>query len=128
MQSFLQFSNEFDAERVLIESMLDEMANLTPDDTGLPYVLWMGEVGGQHGPRIKVCNVRGKMQSNNCFVLSVAHDPVLVTPKSCKLSPSEVEDIKDWIRLNYDVLMKMWKVYETGTGSLIALQNELTRL
>jgi len=116
------------SERVLIESMLDEMANLTPDDTGLPYVIWMGEVGGQHGPRIKVSNVRGKMQQSNCFVMSVSHEPIVLTSLSCKLRQAEVDDIADWIRLNYDVLMKMWKAYETGTGSLIALQTELVKL
>ena len=128
MQSFINFSNELDGERALIESMLDEMANLTPDDTGLPYVLWVGEVGGQHGPRIKVCNVRGRMQANNCFVMSVSHTPEILTPRSCKISAREQDDIKDWVALNYDVLMKMWKVYETGAGSYGALYAELTKL
>jgi len=47
--------------------------------------------------------------------------PEVLTPKSCKLSSSNVEDISDWIKLNYDILMKMWKTYETGTGSLAKL-------
>lgn len=122
------FPIALDAERIIIESMLDEMANLTPDDTGLPYVIWMGEVGGQHGPRIKVSNVRGEMQQSNCFVISVSHEPEVLTKLSCKLSQADVDDIADWIRLNYDVLMRMWKAYETGTGSLIASQTELVKI
>jgi len=115
-------------DQLLIEGFLDEMASLAPEDTGLPYIIWMGEIGGQHGPRIKVCNVRGKMQQNNCFVMTVSHEPIVATPTTCKLRQAEVDDIADWIRLNYDTLMKMWKVYETGTGSIIALHNQLQKL
>ena len=128
MKSFLTFSNELDTERILIESMLDEMANLNPDDTGLSYVIWMGEIGGQHGPRIKVSNVRGKMQSNNCFVMSVSHDPVVITRASCKLSQSEVDDVADWVKINYGTLMSMWKVYESGAGSMIELHSKLIKV
>lgn len=131
MKTFLQYLDEQQellVESNIIEAFLDEMSNLTSSDTGLDYVIWVGEVGGQHGPRVKVSNTRGRMNKDSCFVMSVAKEPQLITPKSCRLKSSEVDEISDWIKLNYGILMKMWKVYETGNGSLISLQNQLLKL
>lgn len=36
-----------------------EVANLPSRATGVGYVMYFGEVGGQHGPRIKVSNTPG---------------------------------------------------------------------
>jgi hypothetical protein len=117
------------AELYIIESAnnMMEMANLTPDETGIPYVIWVGEVDGQHGPRIKVSNIKGKM-SDDCFVISVSKTPTVLTPKSCKLAQSEVADILDWVMLNYDTLMQLWQVYETGTGFSAPLLQQLQKI
>jgi hypothetical protein len=96
-------------------NLMMEMANLTPDETGIQYVIWMGRVSGQHGPRIKVSNKRGRM-IDDYFVMTVSKNPIVQTPKSVKISQDVVDDISDWIVLNYDVLMKLWDVYETGKG------------
>lgn len=119
---------EYLFEKQIIEGFLDEMANLNPDDTGIEYVIWVGEVGGQHGPRIKVSNTKGKMNSSDCFVMSVSKEPEVLTPWSCKLPASKVEDISDWIKENYIVLMKLWKAYESGTGSTTDLIRQLQPL
>lgn len=128
MKTFKEYSSELTEEKILIESFLDEMANLVPEDTGLPYVIWLGEVGGQHGPRIKVSNTRGKMNSNSCFVMSVSKTPQVLTPKSCKLKQHEVDDISDWIQLNYDKLMELWNVFETGNGSAAKILASLSKI
>lgn len=44
--------------------------------------------------------------------MSVLIDPIVLTPISMKLLISMINDIKDWIKLNYDDLM--WKINETG--------------
>ena len=85
-------------------NLMMEMANLTPDETGVPYVIWLGAVGGQHGPRIKVSNTRGKM-SNDCFVVSVSRTPAVITPTAVKIPQTSVQDVLDWVMLNYDVLI-----------------------
>jgi hypothetical protein len=100
-----------------------EMANLFPQKTGLPVALWFGEVGGQHGPRIKVCNVPGKFNPSNTFVMPVAKTPVLLNQFSSHRA--KIDDISDWVKLNYDTLMKMWEIHETEDGDLDA---ELTKL
>lgn len=128
MITYKEYAAELVAEKLIIEGFLDEMANFPADDTGLDYFIWMGEVGGQCGPKIKVSNTRGKMNKADCFVMSVSKNPQVLTPKSCKLSNSKIEDISDWIILNYGILMKMWKVYETGTGSLTKLILQLQKL
>jgi len=114
-------------QQQLVEAELTEMANLAPDETGLKYVIWIGEVGGQHGPRIKVSNIKGKFAANDNFVMSISKDPANLTPKFSKISTDDIEDIIDWIKLNYDLLMKIWKAYETGSGT-IDLLNQLQKI
>lgn len=94
---------------------LSEMANLRPTRTGLPYVMWFGEVGGQHGPRIKVSNTPGRFNRGSNFSISVSPDPEVVTPPtSVEISRSELTQIFRWIQLNYDDLMLLWQIFETG--------------
>jgi hypothetical protein len=116
-------------EQVIIKlaNEMMEMANLPPADTGLPCVIWLGEVGGQHGPRIKVSNIKGKM-SNDCFVVTVSKTPTIVTPRSVKMSTSDVDHVIDWIILNYEVLMQLYQVFETGDGSVVPLFQQLQKI
>ena len=117
-----------DEEDTLLASPMCEMANLFPQTTGLQYAIWFGEVGGQHGPRIKVSNVKGKFAQNNNFVISVDKDPRVLTPKSMKIRQSELDDLFDWVKINYEDLMKMWKIYETGNGDLVPVLSSLHKI
>ena len=115
-------------EEQILASPMHEMANLPTGTTGLPTVIWMGEIGGQHGPRIKVSNMKGKFAAHDNFVVSVDKSPRVLTPKSVKLKGSEVEEIRDWIKLNYDELMVLWKCFETDTGDVVELLSKLKKL
>lgn len=115
-------------EDQLLKAPMLEMANLSPGDTGLSVVVWMGEIGGQHGPRIKVSNIKGKFSINDNFVVSVDKEPMVLTPKSAKLKNSEIEDVKDWIKLNYSELIDLWKHFESGEGSTIEYLSKLKKL
>jgi hypothetical protein len=123
MQSFVDFLQE-----ELIRAPLEEMANLPPDDTGLEHVVWLGRIGGQHGPRIKVSNTRGKYRAEDSFVISVSRNPKVLTPKYCRLGGDDLEEIFDWIKVNYPVLMRIWNIYETGEGSLAQVYQELKKI
>lgn len=92
-----------------------EMANLYPQKTGLPVVLYFGEVGGQHGPRIKVSNTPGKFNTGDNFVVSVDRNPEIKAGKS-SLTSNQLSSVYEWVKLNYDVLMELWKIHETGDG------------
>jgi hypothetical protein len=117
--------NEILTEEEILAAPMNEMANLYPVETGLPVVIWFGEVGGQHGPRVKVSNAPGRFDSMNCFVMSVSKNPSIYTPNSVRLSADKVQDVMDWIMLNYTDLMELWKIHETGNGNA---QQVLARL
>ena len=112
-------------EDAILAAPMNEMANLYPTDTGLPVVVWFGEVGGQHGPRIKVSNTKGRFNRDSNFVISVSKNPAVITPKSMALNRDDLDSVLDWVRLNYDQLMVLWKIHESGDG---AAHEELAKL
>lgn len=116
------------SESEILAAPMNEMANLYPSKTGLPCVVWFGEVGGQHGPRIKVSNVPGKFAADNNFVVSVAKEPTVLTPKSAELSTAKIDDVLDWIKLNHDDLMELWKIHETGDGNTDEVLSRLKKI
>lgn len=109
---------KIDDENAILLAPMNEMANLTSDDTGLPVIIWFGKVGGQHGPRIKVSNVKGTFADNDNFVISVEKEPKILTPRNMKLKRDDINHIIDWVKLNYDVLMKLWNAYENNKGTI----------
>lgn len=115
-------------EEQILSAPMMEMANMPPSNTGLGYVIWLGKVGGQHGPRIKVSNTKGRFNEQSNFVISVSREPQVLTPSSRKIKMSELEDILDWVKLNYDLLMKLWQIYETGEGDAFAILNDLQKI
>lgn len=116
------------SEEQILSAPMNEMANLYPVKTGLAVVCWFGEVGGQHGPRLKVSNVPGKFDSSNCFLMSVSRDPQVLTPKSAKISTVKISDVEDWIKLNYDDLMELWSIHETGDGDVEPILARLKKI
>ncbi|MCK9371218.1 hypothetical protein M0R04_15000 [Candidatus Dojkabacteria bacterium] len=91
---------------------LEEMANLYKDDTGLEYPIWIGRVGGQHGPRVKVSNIKGKWRANNNFVVSVSENPKVLTPNSCNINNTDVNLVFTWIVTNLDDILLLWWLFE----------------
>jgi hypothetical protein len=115
-------------EEDILKAPMNEMANLYPTKTGLSCVVWFGEVGGQHGPRLKVSNVPGKFATDNNFVVSVSKDPKVLTPNSAKMATMKIEDVLDWIKLNYDELMELWQIRETGDGDSDEVLSRIKKL
>lgn len=113
---------------MLVEAEFFEMTNLNAASTGLGYTIWIVEVGGQHSPRIKVSNTKCKFAKSNNFVLSIAKEPVNYTPKFTKIPTKDVEDVKTWIKQNYDELMKLWDMYEIGIGDDVKILAKLKKL
>ncbi len=124
----MKLTDLLNEEKLILEAAMNEMANLFPSRTGLERIIWFGEVGGQHGPRIKVSNLKGKFAQHDCFVISVAKDPRVLTPSTMKIKQSELDDLFDWVKINYDDLMKMWKMYESGDGDPLEIQMNLKKI
>ena len=115
-------------EEEILAAPMNEMANIYPTESGLPVVVWFGEVGGQHGPRLKVSNVPGRFARDSNFVMSVDREPRVLTPKSAEISTAKIDDVSDWIKLNYDELMELWKIHESGDGDSREVLNRLKKL
>lgn len=86
------------------EPDLFTMANLFPEDTGLPFVVWISPRGNAlHDARIKVA----RSERATDFVASVAirPEPRLVAGH---LSGEDLALAIRWIELNRDVLIAYW--------------------
>jgi hypothetical protein len=94
---------------------LYEMTGVTSKYSGLKQHIWISPKGGaQHGPRIKVSNVPGTFSANDSFSVSIEDEP-RVRVGTVRIKQEDLEDIKDWIRLNRDFLLKVWKSDSMGS-------------
>lgn len=118
----------YDDEQAILAAPMNELANFYPTKTGLPYVVWFGEIGGQYGPRLKVSNIPGKFAHDNNFVVAVAKEPRVLTPKSAQLSTAKIDDVFDWIKLNYEKLMELWAIHESGDGDADEVLSRLKKI
>jgi hypothetical protein len=104
------------------------MSNLTGEDTGLDnIVVWVSTKGeANHGPRIKVSNIRGKMPTNrgDMFSVSISTIPKLVSGTPKDFSNKEKVRICRWILLNKQVLLDYWAAAIT-TKQLLTLLKTL---
>ena len=89
---------------------LFEMANIHARCHGIEnVVIWVGLAPKNHGLRVKVSNVPGRMDMEDSFVImmpSLDYDYSAVAPWLRKKVPL----ILEWIKLNQDTLYS----YETG--------------
>jgi hypothetical protein len=95
------------------ERDLFEMANLYPDETGLPMTVWVSPRGNaRHDVRIKVNMTHGnQMNIANTAVVAVRPTPHLIAGR---LLPADVQAVFEWVRLNTDTLVAYWNG-EIGT-------------
>lgn len=120
----LKYENDIDADIFLNEEDLCEMANIRPKDIGMNFTIFVSSkkyVGGSHGPRIKVSNLRDRFSKDDNFVITISKSPIV--GQNCKYKETEKSDLKDWVKLNYDVLMKYWNdEFESDADFLLALK------
>lgn len=90
---------------------LFEMANVTQRRHGIEnVVIWVGAAPKQHGLRVIISNVPGKMDMSNSFVImmpSLDYDPTQV---ASWITPKTMKKILQWITLNQKLLYD----YELG--------------
>lgn len=95
---------------ILTEDVIAEMARIDPSLSGTRVVIFVSSrqyVKGKHWARIKVSNVYGKYSADDNFSVSISKKPIIVAGKR-KIKESDLDDVYDWIKLNYEVLMKYW--------------------
>jgi hypothetical protein len=95
------------------EDMLFEMANVRPNESGLPVVIYIstGYVEGKllnHGPRIKVSNSYShKFDVRNTFVVTISEYPVV--KGTCNIKDEDLDLVKQFIIKNKDILEAYWE-------------------
>lgn len=94
-----------------------EMANMWPEDTGLPVVIWVEErsdvARDRHGPRIKVMTHSGKMNYGETVPVSLEAPPRVIGDLKSSIKKKVIE----FINLNRDSLMAHWN-HEISTIEL----------
>lgn len=103
---------------------LFEMSNLRKSETGLPcniYVSSGGSVNKRHGPRIKaMVTSADKFDPGQTVSVLLRKD---ITPDDvvgyAKLSPMVLNAMREYLNLNYDVLIAHWND-ELSASELIA--------
>ncbi len=84
---------------------LFEMANLRPERTGLPFVVFISQKGGaRHDVRVKIA--RGA-KVRPAEMATVALRPRVRVVRGA-LDPDDLARLAEWIDLNRDVLVDYW--------------------
>jgi hypothetical protein len=101
---------------------LFEMANLRPERTGLPFVVFISQKGGaRHDVRVKIA--RGaKVKPSEMATVAVRPMPRVIRGV---VDPDDLARLAEWIELNRDVLIDYWngniEYTEDAIGALKAL-------
>jgi hypothetical protein len=84
---------------------LFEMANVRPERTGLPFVVFISQKGGaRHDVRIKLA--RGaKVRASEMITVAVRPMPRVIQGK---MNSHELDLVQRWIELNMQVLVDYW--------------------
>lgn len=83
------------------------MSNLSPRQTGLPFVVWISpKAGARHDVRVKISpGPRAKLGD---FITVTVRPEVREVGRS-QLTAAQLEQIRCWVELNRDVLVQFWE-------------------
>jgi hypothetical protein len=86
-----------------------DMANLRPERTGLPFVVFISQKGGaQHDVRVKLARA-AKVRPEEMITVSLRPAPRVIPGRGkIKITAFEFDLVKRWIELNEDVLVNYW--------------------
>lgn len=103
-------------KRVISEDLMFEMANVSKQDTGLPYDIWIDSNGkdrnvGHNSPRLKV-DVDGDR-----IPVSISKDPKILVDKKIP----KFNQVRDYIIKYLDVFIKHWNKEITDRQALNSL-------
>lgn len=91
------------------DTAINEMANISKTSTKLPCKIYISDrLGVNHGPRIKVNADYSDKWSGKSFTITIANQPTVIG-NTFKIRESDIEEIKDWVLLNKDILLQYWK-------------------
>jgi len=84
---------------------LFDMANLRPERTGLPFVVFISQKGGaRHDVRVKIAH-GAKVRPSEMVTVAVRPNVRVIRGV---LDPDDLARLAEWIDLNRDVLVDYW--------------------
>lgn len=85
-----------------------DMRVLEPDQTGVPFLVWISTRLGQHGPRVK--GYLGRSGSDQpSFSMTISEDPeVVATSYSDRETAQAAKALAPWIKANSVSLRTFW--------------------
>jgi hypothetical protein len=106
---------------------LFEMSNIWKAESGLPvniYVSSGGSVNQQHGPRIKAMIDSGdKFNPHNTISIMLKKDITIHDVVGYTQLPTKILDaFRNYINLNYDILIAYWNDEISTTEMIMGLQ------
>jgi hypothetical protein len=82
-----------------------DMANLRPQRTGLPFVVFISQKGGaRHDVRVKLARA-AKVRPSEMITVAVRPVPRVIRGE---LSARELDLVREWIELNRAILIDYW--------------------
>ena len=105
-----------------LENELFEMANLRPETTGLPFIVWISQgLNTKHDIRVKV----SMDPRPGPAMTSVALRPVMRVTDGPALSAEHQRLLAAWVELNFDVLLAFWEGRIEYTEDVLARLRKL---
>lgn len=93
-----------------------EMANLRPERTGLPFVIFVSQQGGaRHGPRIKISPLP-HYNADEAVTVTLEKPPRALGP----VDKRDLELVAQWIELNREAIEGYWDGTIAYTEDLLA--------
>lgn len=84
---------------------LFDMANLRPERTGLPFIVFISQKGGaRHDVRVKIAH-GAKVRPSEMVTVAVRPNVRVIRGA---LDPGDLARLAKWIELNRDVLVDYW--------------------
>lgn len=97
-----------EATEDLDEDDFFEMANLPPEFTGLPMVVWVSERGhSRHDVRVKVALAHGR-RLDPSRMCSVSVRPAVDIVAGPKIPPGDLDLVRRWVELNRETIIEYW--------------------
>ncbi len=83
-----------------------DMANLLPDLTGLPFVVFISQRGGARHDDVRIKLARSaRVRPSEMLTVALRPGPRLIRGE---MNASEFDLVRRWIELNRDVLIDYW--------------------
>jgi len=98
---------------------LFEMATISSKRSGIDLKIWTSQKRGSHGPRVKVTKVGEQLTNSNSCSVTISDSPEIVAGNIKIISTSQFKELKKWIVLNKDVLIKLWNHGYEDSGDFL---------